>query len=171
MIRRVKSNQSNLIKITNWHEADRIVRNIGDLQTWISKTQDRAQRKIDQVKADLVKDVKSTQEMIDRKVRSLEAFAVAREDEFGKKRSRKLNFGCLGWRKSTSITVKKTTLDLIKKIFGKKAVIYIRAKEGVDKEALAKLTDEQLAGVGARRKVKDDFFVEPDFTKAADYGK
>ena len=33
------------------------------------------------------------------------------------------------------------------------------------------LTDEQLASVDARRKVTDDFFVEPDTTKAADHNE
>jgi hypothetical protein len=39
----------------------------------------------------------------------------------------------------------------------------------VDKEALAKLTEEQLTSVGARRKVKDVFFVEPSSQEAVDY--
>jgi RNase H-fold protein (predicted Holliday junction resolvase) len=44
----------------------------------------------------------------------------------------------------------------------------IRIKESVDKEALAKLTDERLSIVKARRKSKDAFFVEPTLTEAAD---
>ena len=50
-----------------------------------------------------------------------------------------------------------------------KAAACIRVKESVDKEALAKLTDEQLADIGARRKEKDVFFVEPALPEAVDY--
>jgi len=40
----------------------------------------------------------------------------------------------------------------------------------VSKEALAKITDDKkLASVGARRREKDVFFVEPDITEAVKY--
>jgi hypothetical protein len=39
----------------------------------------------------------------------------------------------------------------------------------VDKEALAKLTDEELASIKARRKTRDAFFVEPILIEAVNY--
>ena len=68
-----------------------------------------------------------------------------------------LSFGIFGYRKSTSISVRKTTLGLLKKL---SLVQYIRIKEEPDKEALAALDDDHLAQVDAVRKVKDGFFCE-----------
>lgn len=170
MAKRVKSDKPAIIEIIDWQEADKYLQTIGDLQLKINQAEHTAKDIIDEAKAELAEQVTPLQEQMNRFTRSLEAFAVNHMEDFKSARSRKLSFGSLGWRKSTSISVKKNTLELIKKIFsGQKANSLVRIKETVDKEALAKLTDEQLTSVKARRVVKDDFFVEPDLPKAVDY--
>jgi len=167
---RVKSDKPTIVQIADWETADEYIRKIGDLQKDIRKAEDEAKDKIDKAKADLAEAAKTLQEKIKLYARSLEVFAETNKDRFKKQKSITLNFGTLGWRKSTSISIKKTTLELIKKAFSPiKAKIYIRTKETVDKEALARLTDEQLVQVGARRIVMDAFFVEPDLPGAVDY--
>jgi phage host-nuclease inhibitor protein Gam len=74
---------------------------------------------------------------------------------FKDKKTVQLSFGNFGYRKSTSISVKKTTLELLKKLGLDR---YIRVKEEPDKEAMADMDDEALAQADAVRKVKDDFF-------------
>ena len=118
----------------------------------------------DQVKADLKKQSAPVIEKIQKHVRSLEAFCADHRDVFGKAQSRKLLFGVLGWRKSTAISIKKTTLEKIKAVLSS-AKRYLHIKETPNKEALAKLTDEQLASVDARRVTKEVFFAEPDMAK------
>lgn len=170
--KRVKSAKPVFLPIANWNEADNFVREVGDLQLKINQAEATTKDKIDEIKAELVEEVKPHQEAIKLHVQSLEAFAVTHRAHFKKQRSLKLNFGKLGWRKSTSISIKKNTLELIKQVFSKaKAAACIHVKESADKEALIKLTDEQLASVGARRKEKDVFFVEPDLPEAVDYGE
>ena len=167
---RVKSNKPVLIPIPDWEQADLRIRLIGDLQMQISQAEETAKDDINEIKAELAKKVKPLQEEIKLNVQSMEAFAALHKNDFGKKRSRKLSFGILGWRKSTFISIKKNTLEEIKFLFTRaKQKMCIRVKESVDKEALAKLTDEQLASVGARRKEKDVFFVEPSSQEAVDY--
>ena len=168
--RRVKSDKLATIPIKDFKHADEIIRRIGDAQKEISQYQYIAGIEIDNIKADLAVDIKPHQEKIKQLTESLEVFAELHRDEFGKKRSRKLNFGLIGWRKSKLISIKKKTLSLIKQVFSKKdARNYIRVKESVDKEQLAKLTDEQLAIVKARRVQKDVFFAEPFLLEAVDY--
>ncbi|MDR2504412.1 MAG: host-nuclease inhibitor Gam family protein, partial [Deltaproteobacteria bacterium] len=88
----------------------------------------------------------------------LGAYAEYNRDElFKDRKSAALSFGQFGYWKSTSISVKKTTLELLKKL---KLDKYIRVKAEPDKEAMAELGDEELARVDAVRKVKDDFFCE-----------
>jgi len=160
------------LTIPDWKHADDLVRHVGNLQVKINNAEDEAHAVINRVKADLQKKVEKWRNDIDLDVISLEAFAMSRRGEF-KDRSRKLDYGRIGWHKSTSIKIKtKTTLKKIKELFTpaqKKACII--TKETVGKEALAKLTDEDLARVDARRVVRDDFFVEPDFIEAADHNE
>jgi phage host-nuclease inhibitor protein Gam len=170
MAKRIKSDKPVLIPVLDWPFADEYIRQIGNLQMQIKQAEEAAKDDINEVKAELAKKVKPPQDKIKLYVRSLEAFAALHKKDFGKKRSRKLSFGILGWRKSHPISIKKNTLERIKQVFTKaKQKMYIRVKESVDKEALAKLTEEQLASVGARRKEKDVFFVEPSSQEAVDY--
>jgi len=167
---RVKSDKANLIQVRDWQQADDLIHDIGQFGIAITQFEAKAKQKIDGIKADMASQVKSCQDGIDLYMRSLEAFATAHADEFEKQRSRKLNFGVIGWRKSTAIRVGKKTLDLIReKLSAAKAKVCIRTKESIDRDALAKLTDDELAGIKARREIRDVFFVEPDIPKAAKY--
>jgi len=171
MAKRIKQSGKPLITIINWSTADEIVREIGDAQLAINASEAKALDDINEAKAELVAATKPLQEKIKLRVRSLEVFVTQNKTDFGKAKSKKLTFGLLGWRKSTSIKIStKKTLDMIKDVFSAaKAKVYIVTKESVDKNALAKLTDEVLASIDAQRKVKEDFFVEPDLPEAVDY--
>jgi len=169
---RVKSDKANLTPVTDWQHADQIIRNIAQCQGKIKEQNKKAIEAINKVKSALIAANNPLQERIKCDTARLEAFALSHKDDFKKQKSRKLNFGVIGWRKSTAIKIKKTTLELIKKLFtAAKAKTFIRTKETVDKEALAKLNDNELALVGARRDAKEVFFVEPDLPKAVDYYK
>lgn len=169
--KRIKSDKPALIHVRDWAHADRIIRQIADHQFIMEKLEMTAKIKIDNVKKVMLLGVKDSQDAIKRYQESIEAFATTNRADFKKEKSRKLNFGILGWRFSTSVKIStKKTLGLIKELFSKalqKSCII--TKESVSKEALAKLTDEQLTSVKARRDEKDVFFVEPASTKAADY--
>jgi len=166
--KRLKSAKPTLIAIENWSQADDCLRAIGSWQAKINLAEQTAKEDIDEIKAGLVAEVKPLKSQIDQLVRSLEAFCVANKKDFGRKRSKRLTFGILGWRKSSSISITKQTLELVKQVFGRAAKRFIHIKEAVDKEALAKLTDEQLSSLKAKRKVRDDFFAEPEAMEITD---
>ena len=169
--KRIKSDKPALIQVRDWAHADELVRKIADHQDTIRKKEIIAKVKVDNFKKALAVGVKPYHNAIARFHESLEAFATAHLNEFKKQKSRKLNFGVIGWRKSTSIKIStKKTLGLIKQLFTKALrESCIITKESVSKDALAKLTDEQLASLKARRDEKDVFFVEPASTEAAEY--
>jgi len=170
MGRRVKSDKPVIEHVANWDKADEYVRQVGDLQVQITQAEATFKDDIDELKADLAEKVKPLQERIKLYTRSLETFAVLHRGDFKNKQSKKVNFGILGWRKSTFIKVRKNTLGKIKAVFSRAmAAACIRVKESVDKEALARLKDEQLASIGARREEKEVFFVEPALPEAVDY--
>lgn len=94
---------------------------------------------------------------------ALASFAELNKAElFGKRKSLDLGFGTIGFRLSTSIkTVAKITWDMVLqklKDFGFTEAV--RSKESVDKDVLRGWPDERLATVGARREVRDEFFIE-----------
>ena len=168
--KRLKSGKPELIEIESWQEADNLIGEIWDLRMTIEILEAKATEKVDQIKADLAGKVKPLRETIDHSIRSLEAFATARREDFGKAKSRNLANGKIGWRKCTAITVAKNTLALIKGVFSRaKRESLINVKETPDKNAMAALTDEELRLVGARRERKEVFFVEPDSVEAAEY--
>lgn len=166
MAKRIKSDKPALIHIKDWAHADELIREISDCQIVIEKIEAIARIKIDNTKKVMAAGVKGHQDIIRKCQASLEAFATAHRDDFKSQKSRKLNFGTIGWRFSTSIKTTKKTLGLIKKFFTSDL---LHVKESVNREALAKLTDEELADMEARRDEKDVFFVEPASQKAADY--
>ncbi len=166
---RVKSDNK-LITVTGWRHADKLLRQIGDAQLAIQAQEAEATSIINQTKEHLAAAAKPLHEQIKTLTLSLEMFATHSRHDFEGKKTKSLNFGDLGWRMSTSISVStKYTLKLIKQVFKRRAKQYIHVKEAPDKEALAKLKDEKLAAVKARRIVKDDFFVEPKIPEAVDY--
>lgn len=167
---RVKSDKISTVAIGSFEDADSALQKLGELQLAVNQAEHAAADEINEAKLKLTEKTKPLQDEIAGIVYSLELFANARKEEFGKDRSRKLQFGKIGWRKSTSIITKKNTLEIIKQLFGKqKALSYIITKETVSKDALAKLTDEDLKVVNARRKITDAFFAEPDLPEAVDY--
>lgn len=166
--KRVKSDNK-LITVTGWAHADELLRHMADAQLAIQAAEADAAKSIADAKARLAIAAKPLHEQIKALTLSLEVFATHSRCDFEGKKSKDLTFGVLGWRLSKSITVKKDTLELIKQVFKRRAKQFIHVKETPDKEALAKLKDEELAAVKARRIVKDDFFVEPKLPEAVDY--
>ena len=168
MAKRIKSNKQ-IEPIADWKAADEFVKQIGELSLEIKEAEQTANDKINEAKTGFANYTAPLLKKITILTDSLEAFAANHTDDFGKAQSRKLNFGTIGWRKSTVIATKKTTLELIKKVFGKYAPNYLHIKEAVNKEALETLADKQLASIDAKREPKESFFVEPDLPEAVDY--
>jgi phage host-nuclease inhibitor protein Gam len=93
-----------------------------------------------------------------------------KSDLFKDKRSRELDFGSLGYRRSKEIKPKaKTTwkmvLGAIKQF---KFNAALRTTEGVNKEELHTWPDQRLDVIGCHRVEKDTFWYEIDETKIAE---
>lgn len=168
MAKRVKPKQS--APVNNWQEADETIRSVGELQDEICQAQASAKARINAIKEALADEVKDRQALIDYYTRGLEQFAAEHSDEFRPAKSKQLNYGKLGWRKSTKVRIKKTTLELAKKILpARLRKKLIKVKETVSKDAVRELTEEQASAIEARVEEKDVFFVEPAAVEAADY--
>ena len=147
-------------KIETLDEANGVLKEIGILERELEAIDGEAHVQIAAIKEDAAKKGANIRKRIADDSALLGAFAeYNRAELFKDRKSVQLSFGSFGYRKSTSIGVKKTTLELMKKLGFDR---FIRIKEEPDKEAMATLDDETLAQVDSVRKVKDDFFCEAD---------
>lgn len=169
--RQSKSANADLIPVDSWSDADKCLGRLGELQREIAKEQvigDKGIAAITSVTQEVVAPLQTEADLIRR---SLKVFCQDNKARLGNARSWTLAAGCVGWRKSTSISIARDkTLAMIKKLCrGTKRDAMIIVKESVDKNALAHCTDDELARIGARRKTKDEFFAEPSSAPRTDY--
>jgi len=168
--RRLKSEKQNKIEVESWQQADDLLKEAGDLQLAINAAEQKARDDINEAKAVMAEETGGKQRELRAIVSVLKGFCAARKKDFGSKKSRKLNYGTVGWRGSTKIKTAKKTLELIEESFTKPLIKNcINIKKSINKKELGKLTDEQLAQVGAGREEMDVFFAEPDLPEAVDY--
>ena len=137
-------------------EIARIKRNLAEINTTMNE-------QIDALKKDAEAKAAPMQARLSAMESGLLAFAeYNKADLFQDKRSCELDFGLLGYRKSSEIRPKaKHTLAMIlgrlKELGFTQA---IRSKEEVNKDELHTWPDERLDLVGARRVEKDTFWYE-----------
>jgi phage host-nuclease inhibitor protein Gam len=150
----------NVKKIESLEDANLTLKEIGLLERELESIDGDAHRQIAEIKTAAVKAGEPVRKRIADLSALLGAFAeYNRAELFKDKKTVQVSFGIFGYRKSTSISVKRTTLELLEKLGMDK---YIRVKKEPDKEAMAELDDEALAQVDAVRKLKDDFYCEAD---------
>jgi phage host-nuclease inhibitor protein Gam len=149
---------SGIGKIKTLEDANLTLKEIGLLEHELTAIDAEADKQIAEIKAGSAKRGEGIRKRIVDLSALLGAYADYNRDElFVDRKSVGLSFGIFGYRKSTSISTKKTTLELLKKLSLDK---YIRIKEEPDKEAMSEMDDEALIQVDAIRKVKDVFFCE-----------
>lgn len=155
-----------VLKLQDLDGVDRALCEIGKLQILTEKLEGDAQIEINKIKTRVVDESAKLRARIADLTEHVAAFAeYKREELFKKQKTMKIVFGIFGFRQSTKIKTKKTTVLLLKTLGLAK---YIRIKEEPNKEAMAELDDKTLLSVGAKRDVKDEFFLEPDREKIAD---
>lgn len=145
-------------KIQSLEDVNIALRDIGLAEKELEAIDTAAHKKIAEIKTEAAKKGEELRNRIAEISAKVQAYAeYNREDLFKERKSIELSFGIIGFRKTTKISVKKTTLELLKKLSLTKCV---RIKEEPNKEAMAELDDETLLQVDAVRKVTDDFFCQ-----------
>jgi phage host-nuclease inhibitor protein Gam len=147
-------------KLESLEDANSVLRELGLLEREIETIDAEAQKQIGDIKAAAAKQGEPLRKKIAELSAKVGAFAeYNKADLFKDRKSVSLTFGVFGFRRSTAISVKKTTVALLEKLQLSK---YLRVEKQPDKEAMKELDDESLAQVDAVRKIKDEFFCEPD---------
>ncbi len=158
-----RSKPNNLYPVKDLKDANKALAEIGQIKREIGGIEAAMNDEIDRIKADAEAAVAPKASRLASLENGLLAFAEHNKDElFVGKRSRELDFGSLGYRRSKEIKPQaKHTLAMvlgaIKELGFDEA---IRIKESVNKDELATWSDERLALVKARRIKKDTFWYE-----------
>lgn len=149
--------------LASWEAVDGCLKKIGEIDNKLKKIEADMNDEITRAKAKA--DDKSKLYLEEKKQLELlikDYAETNRMDLDGKTKS--LTFGSLGFRKSTSIIVKKAKAVLVAlRAYGMDDCINV--KETVNKEALRQYSDDKIAAVGCVKKVDDVFWYEPDFEK------
>lgn len=150
--------------LKTWDDADLHLKEIAEIDVELSKIEAEMNLQIQDVK--LAMDMKA-QPLKDRKEKlanDIKDFAENNRNEFMDFKTKILTFGKVGFRQSTSVVVSKVN-QVIEALKKKAMLDCITVKESVNKEVLRTYPDEVIASVGARKKVEDVFWLEPDYEK------
>ena len=156
--------------IRTLEEANEALKEYGELKRITQDIESRLNDDIASLKAQAAEEAAQHTTRMSALENGLDAFSEAHKtDIFKDRRSVTLDYGTLGYRKSTELaTVKgatwKTVLGKLKELAFKEA---IRTKEEPDKDIISQWPEERLALVGCERKEKDTFWFELDETKIA----
>lgn len=151
-------------------EANDAMKEYGELKRITQDIESRLNDDIAALKAEAAEEAAQHNTRMAALENGLTAFSEAHKtDIFKDKRSLTLDYGTLGYRKSTELgTIKgstwKTVLGKLKELAFKEA---IRIKEEPDKEIIGQWPEERLALIGCERKEKDTFWFELDKAKIA----
>lgn len=145
-------------KITSLSEADSILHEMADLKAKIRKVQADADIAVNAIKESMMDTVRPMLEQIEAMEKSLAVYSEYNRTElFSDKKTIELQFGLFGYRQSTSVSVKKTTLELLQKHGFDEA---ISIKPTVNKEIMRSWSVERLALVDATLVIEDKFWIE-----------
>ncbi|MBN2157887.1 MAG: host-nuclease inhibitor Gam family protein [Spirochaetes bacterium] len=145
-------------QIKSLNEANEALAEIGRLTLNIEAIDGKASEAIGKTKEKAAKDGEASRARIQDLENALLNYAeYYKGDLFKDRKSIPLSYGTIGYRMSTKVSIKKATLDLLRKLFEGRG---IRVKEEVDKDALKEWKDEDLAQVDAVKVTQDTFFYE-----------
>lgn len=143
-------------QLNSWEDVDGALQKIGIINRALTEMETGQNARIDGIKKEIKEAAKPLQEQKAGLEGAIKEFCECNRMEFLKVKTKVLTFGEVGFRLSTKIIIKRVaeTLQSLKD-YGHN--LCIRIIEEPDKEAMKKLTDEQLAEVGASRKTDNTF--------------
>jgi len=145
-------------RVKSLDDANQALAEIGRLTMQLEAIDGKAAEKIGKIKEDAAAKGAEARDRIKDLENALTIYSEYNKGElFKDRKSIPLSYGSIGYRLSTKVSVKKTTLELLQKLFNGKGT---RTKEEVDKEQLKDWEDTDLAQVDAAKVTKDTFYYE-----------
>lgn len=160
--------------LKNWDEVDATLLELQTIDGRVGTVEATVNAEINSWKERLAEE---TREDLARKARlekDLKEYAEYHKDAMGNKRSRELNHGIVGFRRSTELAAlaKLAWGQVVAKLKELGRLSFIRVKDEIDKEAIraANLPEAELAICGMRMVDKDTFYYDLADTTAKPTG-
>ncbi|MCM0757370.1 host-nuclease inhibitor Gam family protein [Sporomusa sphaeroides DSM 2875] len=149
--------------LKSWDEADLHLKEIAELELTMQNIEGDMNQKISDAKLAAELQAKPLQDRRKKLELEIKEFVENNRHEIDGK-SRRMNFGQVGFRQSTTIVVSKI-MAVLESLKARNMLDCITIKESINKEVLRTYPDEVIAAVGARKKVEDVFWLEPDYER------
>jgi phage host-nuclease inhibitor protein Gam len=160
--------------LRSWDDVNLNLKEIGECELAVEAIEAELTEKIHDLKLDAEMRAKPHKDRVKKLEVEIKEFTEAHRDELGKKKTMFLNFGKLGFRKSTKIQLPRAAAklaEIIKKLKARGMTdCIVQAPEKVDKEALKKYPPAEILKVGAGVDVDDVFWYEWDRERLRDQG-
>ena len=153
----------NVFPIKNLEDANRALKDIACFQRELSVIEAGMNEEIDRIKEAAKARAQDMEERLQGLENGIEAFCEYKKcDLFQKSRSVHLNFGTIGFRRSTSLkpAVKNTWATVLGALKDKGFMSAVRLKESVNKDVLGEWSEERLGEVNVRRVSTDQYWYE-----------
>lgn len=145
--------------IESWEQLDSVLETIGAKTRSLEKIEHTMQERIDKAKTDAAMAAQPLKDEVKELEAALMIFLEDRKNEFETKKTRELNFGSVGYRKSTKVVLPRGESKMQELINKLKALgmqdCIVAKQEKVDKEALKAYSEEDIKEAGAWLDVQD----------------
>jgi len=152
-------------KLQSWEDVDKALREIAEAEIVLGDIEGQMNQRVNAAKEEAVNLAIPFQDRIKALTALVKSYAESQKAELDGK-SRKLNFGSVGFRLSSSVSIAAKKVDIVLNNLKKfKMSDCITTKETINKEVLEKYSDKDIAKIGASRKRVDKFWLETDKEK------
>jgi phage host-nuclease inhibitor protein Gam len=157
--------QGVIAPIRDLTDADGALREIAEIDRAVEAANHGLNEEIDHLKEETQAAIAPLLERKETLGAGLANFAkLSKEELFKDRKSRELDFGTIGYRKSTALSAIKKICSTWKEVLGKLRQYdfkeAIRVREEPDKEVMSAWPKKRLELVGVQRVEKDEFFYE-----------
>jgi phage host-nuclease inhibitor protein Gam len=150
--------------LSSWDEVDQKLRRMGEIDIATERIEGEMTLRINEIRAYYEEEAEILKAERQALEDAINVFADDHKEEFTKTRSKDLTFGFVAYRIVKKIVIRSNEA-CVAALRALKLDQYIRIVEEPNKEAMADLDDNQLAKVGAKRKVDDKFRIEPNIER------
>jgi len=155
-------------RVENWEDADVAIKRMGEIEINLSEINGELTLAVNELKDSAKQSAAGLESERKYLERQITHYCEQQKAEFAKKRSRKLNFGAIGFRITTSVPVprdKAKLADLIGALKRLRLETCIKTEEKIDREQISTLEDGTIAKLGLNKNVKDSFRIQPNLEK------
>lgn len=144
--------------LKTWEDVDVALGEMARLNARVGAIEEEYGKKIQALQEEELSRKSGLQALANSLLKNMEEFCAAHSEEI-KGKSKALNNGRVGFRQSTLIEIEDMA-STVKALRKKGLEEFVVIVETADKNALRRLEDKELEGIGAQRIIKETFFAD-----------